>query len=307
MNGVAMQAITYTENGGPEVLHLAEAPKPTPRPTEVLVAVRLAAVNPYDVKLRSGAMAGSMKQTFPTIPGSEIAGVIDSFGSDVTGVSVGDEVFGWSIGGGAAEFARASVFAVKPPKLAWDVAVALPVAGETALRSLALLGLQAGETLLIHGAAGSVGSMAVQLAVQRGVTVIGTCSEKDAESVRELGAHPVRYGDGVFERVRGLATDGVDAVLDTAGRGVLPGSIDLVGGTDRVVTIADPAAAGLGVTFTSGGREFKTPDALLQLAQLAVSGSLTFPPAQHFPLVAAADAHELLARGGQRGKVVLDI
>lgn len=302
-----MRAIIYTENGGPDVLRLAEVETPTPKASEVLVAVRLAAVNPYDLKLRSGAMAGMMDQTFPTIPGSEIAGTVTAVGAEVTDLNVGDEVFGWSVGGGSAEFARASVVGSKPQALPWDEAAALPVAGETALRSLALLNLTPGETLLIHGAAGSVGSMAVQLAVQRGVTVIGSCSTNDAETVRELGAHPVLYGDGVFDRVRELAPSGVDAVLDTAGRGVLPGSIELVGGTDRVVTIADSAASDLGVTFTSGGREFRTADALQQLAQLAVSGAVVLAPARHFPLAEAGAAHALLAAGGQRGKVLLDV
>ncbi|RFA11385.1 NADPH:quinone reductase [Subtercola boreus] len=304
-----MRAIRYDTYGGPEVLQQVEVEVPTPKPDEVLVAVRFAAVNPFDLKLRSGAMEGMVKVAFPVTPGSEIAGVVTALGAEVADsaeLAVGDEVFGWATSGGYAEFATAAVVARRPQGLREEIAAALPVAGEAALRGLRLLGLSAGETLLVHGAAGAVGSLAVQLAVARGVTVIGTCSEKDAEAVRELGAHPVRYGDGVFERVRELAPEGVDAVLDAAGAGDLPGSIDLVGGTERVITLADPAAYGLGVTFSSGGRRDQTPDALRQLADAALSGALVLPPARHLPLAEAAEAHRLVAAGGQRGKVLLD-
>ncbi|MDF2443295.1 MAG: hypothetical protein JWR01_1498 [Subtercola sp.] len=302
-----MRAIRYEMYGGPEVLQVVEVAAPIPKATEVLVAVRFAAVNPFDLKLRSGAMREVMKVTFPVTPGSEIAGTVTAIGSEVTALAVGDEVFGWATGGGYAESATAATVIRKPAGLLWDVAAALPVAGEAALRGLRLLELSAGEMLLVHGAAGAVGSMAVQLAVSRGVSVIGTSSEKDAETVRALGAHPVRYGEGVFERVRELATEGVDAVLDTAGAGVLPGSIELVGGPGRVVTLADPAAYGLEVTFSSGGRKDQTPDVLRQLADAAVSGVVVVAPARHLPLAEAAEAHGLVAAGGRRGKVLLDL
>lgn len=302
-----MRAVRYESFGGPEVLQLAEVDAPTPKPAEVLVAVRLAAVNPFDLKLRSGAMSDVMKVSFPVFPGSEIAGVVTAIGSEVETLAVGDEVFGWATSGGYAESATAATVILKPVGLHWDVAAALPVAGEAALRGLRLLGLSAGETVLVHGAAGAVGSLAVQLAVSRGATVIGTSSEKDAETVRELGAHPVRYGEGVFERVRELAPDGVDAVLDAAGAGDLPGSIELTGGTERVVTLADPAAYGLGVTFSSGGRRDQSPDVLQQLADAALSGALVVAPARHLPLAEAAEAHRLGAAGGHRGKMLLDL
>ncbi|RFA12205.1 NADPH:quinone reductase [Subtercola boreus] len=302
-----MRAIRYETYGGPEVLQLVEVAAPIPKPGEVLVAVRFAAVNPFDLKLRSGAMREVVKVSFPVAPGSEIAGAVSAVGSEVTALAVGDEVFGWATGGGYAESATAATVIQKPAGLGWDVAASLPVAGEAALRGLRLLDLSAGETLLVHGAAGAVGSLAVQLAVSRGVTVIGTSSEKDAETVRELGAHPVRYGAGVFERVRELAPDGVDAVLDTAGAGDLPGSIELVGGTRRVVTLADPAAYELGVTFSSGGRKDQTTDVLQQLADAAITGAVVVAPARHLPLAEAAEAHRLVAAGGHRGKVLLDL
>ncbi|PPF89492.1 NADPH:quinone reductase [Subtercola sp. Z020] len=303
-----MRAVQYDTYGEPDVLHVVDAPTPTLKPNEVLVAVQFAAVNPFDNKLRSGAMAGMVKVTFPVTPGSEIAGRVAALGSEVQGSAVGDEVFGWATGA-YAEFAVALATGVapRPDALPAEVAAALPVAGEAALRGLRLLELRAGETLLIHGAAGAVGSIAVQLAVARGITVIGTASERDAEAVRELGAHPVRYGDGVFERVRELAPDGVDAVLDIAGAGDLPGSIELAGGTERVVTLADSAATSLGVTFSSGGRKDQTPDVLRQLADAVVDGSLVIAPARHLPLADAAEAQALVAAGGRRGKVLLDL
>lgn len=311
-----MRAIQYDTYGGPDVLHLVDAPTPTPKPGEVLVAVRFAAVNPFDVKLRSGAMADTVRLALPSTPGSEIAGTVVGVGAGVgadsageaTGVRVGDEVFGWATGG-YAEFARAVGTSVirRPDTLPAEVAAALPVAGEAALRGLRLLDLVPGETLLIHGAAGSVGSFALQLAVARGVTVIGSASERDAEAVRELGAHPVRYGEGVFERVRELAPEGVDAVLDVAGAGDLPGSIRLVGGTERVVTLADSAASELGVTFSSGGRRDQSPDVLRQLAYAVLSGAVVVAPARHLPLAGAAEAQALVAAGGRRGKVLLDV
>ncbi|MCU1477351.1 MAG: Quinone oxidoreductase [Subtercola sp.] len=343
-----MKAMIFDTYGGPEVLHESELPVPTPKPGEVLVRVRLAAVNPYDLKLRSGAMQQNVHPTFPVISGSELAGVVEAIGPAADAASgthsrgeqgtardaapsstaaghgdaaeadavaaaptlaVGDPVFGWASSGSYAEFARARVTSVlrKPADLHWDTAASLVVAGATAIRCLAQLNVKPGETLLVHGGAGSVGAAAVQIAVPDRVTVIATCSERDAEAVRELGAHPVRYGEGVFERVRELAPDGVDAVFDTSGAGVLPGSIEIAGGPSRVLTIADPAAFELGVTFSAGGSSEQTPDVLQKIAELALSGVLVAPPARHFPLADAAAAHTALGAGGFRGKTLLDV
>ncbi|GGF36083.1 NADP-dependent oxidoreductase [Subtercola lobariae] len=337
-----MKAITFDTYGGPEVLHEIELPVPTPAAGEVLVRVRFAAVNPYDLKLRSGAMQRNVHPTFPVTPGSEFAGVVEAVGAagpdapvaassggadarqhssaaepsqadPASGntrlpLAVGDPVFGWVSSGSYAEFAIARATAVlqKPADLHWETAASIVVAGATAIRCLALLDVKPGETLLVHGGAGAVGAAAVQLAANDGVTVIATCSTRDAEAVRELGAHPVLYGDGVFERVRELAPSGVDAVLDTAGAGVLPASIELAGGPSRVLTIADPAAVELGVTFSGGGASEQTPDVLQRIADLALSGVLTTPPARHFALADAAAAHAALAAGAFRGKTLLD-
>ncbi|QWT24606.1 NADP-dependent oxidoreductase [Subtercola sp. PAMC28395] len=303
-----MRAITFETYGGSDVLNLTDdRPVPGIAPDEVLVRVRFAAVNPFDLKLRSGSMQKVIHPTFPLVPGSEMAGTVEQLGADVSGLVVGDEVFGWATSGSYAEFAAARVVAKKPHALHWEAAASLPVAADAATRGLGLLRLQPHETLLIHGGAGVVGSLAVQLAVRADVTVIATCSASDTDAVRHLGAHPVLYGEGVFERVRELAPDGVDAVLDAAGAGVLPGSIELVGGTERVVTLADPAAYALGVTFSSGSAKEQNAGVLSEVAALVVEGALVLPVARHFALADAAEAQDAVAAGGRRGKVLLDL
>ncbi|CAN5298818.1 NADP-dependent oxidoreductase [soil metagenome] len=302
-----MRAISFETYGGTDVLQLGDRPVPAIEPDEVLVRVRFAAVNPFDLKLRSGSMQQFIHPTFPVVPGSEMAGTVEAVGAEVAAVAPGDAVFGWATSGSYAEFAAARVVAQKSEHLHWELAASLPVAAEAATRGLRLLALNPYETLLIHGGAGVVGSLAVQLAVRSNVTVIATCSARDTDALRQLGAHPVLYGEGVFERVRELAPNGVDAVLDTAGAGVLPGSIELAGGTDRVVTLADPAAHGLGVTFASGTAKDQNAAVLVAVAALVVSGEVILPPTRHFALADAALAQDAVAAGGRRGKVLLDL
>lgn len=244
-----------------------------------------------------------MTPPFPVTPGLEAAGIVDEVGEGVTGVEVGDAVLGWTVTGAYAEYALASEFALKPADLDWDTAAALPVAVETSVRVLDELKVGEGETLLIHGASGVVGAVGVQLAVARGATVIGTASPGNHDYVRSLGATPVAHGEGLADRIRAAAPQGVDAVYDAAGHGDLPLSIELRGGTDRIVTIADPQAAELGVTFSGGGGPFGAR--LGEYARLAVDGKLTVRVAQSLPLADAAQAQELVATGHAPGKVVL--
>lgn len=223
----------------------------------------------------------------------------------MTAASVGDEVLGWTTTGAYAQYALAESFAPKPAGLDWADAAALPVATETAQRVLDLLGVRAGETLLLHGAAGAVGAAATQLAVAAGVTVIGTASPAGHDYLRELGATPVAYGDGPVARVRAAAPQGVDAVFDAAGKGALPDSIELRGGTtDRIITIADPEAAAHGVTFSAAGAE--APEiALAEHARMAANGKLRIPVVEVFPLEEAAKAQALSETGHVRGKLVV--
>ncbi|HEV7977750.1 NADP-dependent oxidoreductase, partial [Amycolatopsis sp.] len=237
----------------------------------------------------------------------EAAGVIEAVGPDVSDFAVGDEVLGWPLTGSYAQYALASLLIAKPAALDWDRAAALPVVGETALRVVALLGLRGGETLLIHGATGATGAIATQLAVAQGVTVIGTGSASNSDYIASLGATPTTYGEGLVERVRALAPNGVDAVLDAVGHGTLPDSIELRGGTERIVTIADPAvAAALGVTFSAGNVQDSTLPELAKLAEQVASGEITIALSRTFALADAAAAHELVESGHPGGKILID-
>jgi NADPH:quinone reductase-like Zn-dependent oxidoreductase len=299
------KAVVFSEYGGPDVLRLAELDAPEPGPGQVRIAVRAAGVNPIDWKIRSGAMAGVMPVTFPSVPGSDVAGVVDQVGPGVTEFSAGDEVLG-TAPGSYAELALASVDSItaKPAKVTWELAAALPVVAKTTYRCLALLGVAAGETLLIDGAAGGVGTVAVQVAVHRGISVIGTASPANHEYLRSLGATPVSYGEGLADRVRAVAPQGVDAALDASGRGSLATLVELAGGPERVVTIADPAAAELGVRFSSGGPD-EVPGSLADAAALAAEGTITLPIARTYPLADAADAQRESEAGHVRGKLIL--
>lgn len=301
-----MRAIAFYEFGGPDVLQIVDIPIPEPGPGQVRVAVRTTAVNPADWKIRSGALSFG-EPVFPQYPGGEIAGVVDAVGPDVTDVAVGDEVLGWAVAA-YAEYTLSNAVAKKPEELSWPDAASLPVAVSAAAKSLAALKIQPGETLLINGASGAVGSMAVQLAAAEGVTVIGTASAANQDIVRELGATPTTYGAGLADRVRELAPNGIDAVFDAAGYGVLPAAIELRGGTDRIVTIVDPAARELGITFLAGSASQRPTELLEQVAERVASGAFRLPgEARTFLLERAAAAQEESEKGRGPGKVVLNV
>jgi NADPH:quinone reductase-like Zn-dependent oxidoreductase len=300
-----MKALLFTDYGGPEVLDVADAEEPHPGPGQIRIGVRAAGVNAIDWKTRSGMLREIMPASFPVIDGREAAGVVDEIGPDVTGVAIGDEVFGFTVGGAAAEYAILDDYARKPASLAWPEAAGLPVAVETSVRVFTVLGgVHEGQTLVINGAAGGVGSMAVQLAGVRGARVIGTASEPNHEFLRSLGAEPTTYGEGLVERVRALAPDGVDLAFDTAGKGGMQDLISLTGDPGRVATIADFAAAALGVKVTGGG-DFRATEALDEAAALIEAGRLRVPVAQTFTFAQADDAHRISEDGHVRGKLVL--
>jgi NADPH:quinone reductase-like Zn-dependent oxidoreductase len=297
-----MKAARFSRFGGPEVLEIVDLPDPHPGPGEVRIAVRAAGVNPSDWKKRSGLMDQELPQTM----GYEAAGIVDELGEGAADVAVGDRVFGFSAAGAAqAELAVLSYYAPVPPSLGFAEVAALPAAVETAARALDQLGVGSGSTVLVNGASGSVGSAAVQLAVVRGARVIGTASPANHEYLRSLGAEPVAYGEGLAERVRALAPGGVDLALDAAGSGVLPELIELAGGPEHVVTIADFAGAQkYGVRFSRGdaGRAIY---ALSEIGELIESGRFSLPVAQTFPLAEVAEAHRVSEDGHLRGKLVL--
>jgi NADPH:quinone reductase-like Zn-dependent oxidoreductase len=299
-----MKGVRFSRFGGPEVLEIVDLPDPHPGPGQIRVAVRAAGLNASDWKKRKGLMDQELPQTL----GHEAAGVVDELGAGVVDVAVGDRVFGLSTEGAAqAELAVLSFYAPIPPSLDFTDAAALPSAVETATRALDQLGATGGSTLLINGASGSVGSAAVQLAVARGERVIGTARPANHGYLRSLGAEPVAYGEGLVERVRSLAPDGVDLALDVAGSGVLPELIELAGGVGRVVTIADfGGAQEHGVKFSRGdaGRAIYS---LAKIGELVESGRFSLPVAQTFPLGEVAAAHRVSEEGHMHGKLVLTV
>jgi NADPH:quinone reductase-like Zn-dependent oxidoreductase len=305
LRSVVVKAILFDRFGGTEVLHEADIEVPQPGPGQVRVRVKAAGVNGLDGKIRSGALEALFPTSLPAIPGGELAGVVDALGEAVQDVRVGDEVLGWSDTGSYAEYALATTVAPKPAGLDWHDAVALPVAGETAERVLNLLGVAAGETVLMHGAAGGVGTLAVQLATARGARVIGTAGPANQEYLASLGATATLYGEGLVERVRTLAPDGVDAVFDLAGKGALEDSITLRGGTDRIVTIADFRAHQLGITFANGPHE-RSAARLAALAQDAAAGKVV-TTVTAYPLNQAATAQQVSDVGHVRGKLALTL
>jgi NADPH:quinone reductase-like Zn-dependent oxidoreductase len=296
-----MLAVTFSKFGDPPVLEVTAMPEPHAAAGQVRIAVRAAGVNPYDWKVRAGYFRDAFTPAFPAIPGLEAAGVVDEVGEGVQGIGAGDDVFGL----GARTYAESAVldhFAVKPAALSWPQAGGLAVAAETAVRALDIIHPAAGQTLLIEGAAGAVGSTAAQFARAAGVTVIGTASEPNHDFLRSLGVLPTTYGPGLAGRVAALAPGGVDAVLDTSGRGSLTELIEIAGAPGNVVTIADFSAPEHGARLTSRTEAFH---ALPEAARLAGEGKLAPAIDSKFPLADAARAHERSQGGHVRGKIVL--
>jgi NADPH:quinone reductase-like Zn-dependent oxidoreductase len=297
-----MKAARFSRFGGPEVLEIVDLPDPHPGPGRIRIAVRAAGVNASDWKKRRGLMDQELPQTL----GYEAAGVVDEVGEGVLDVAVGDRVFGFCGQGAAqAEAAVLDHYAPLPSSLGFAEAAALPAAVETAARALDQLGVADGTVLLINGASGGIGSAAVQLASARGARVIGTAAPANHAYLRTLGAEPVAYGEGMGERVRGLAPAGVDKALDVAGSGVLPELIDLAGGSGEVVTLADLAGAErYGVRFSrgDGGRALHVLDEIVPMIE---AGRFRPPAVRTFPLSEIAAAHRAGEEGGLRGKLVL--
>jgi NADPH:quinone reductase-like Zn-dependent oxidoreductase len=296
--------IAYSRYGGPEVLSLSAEDIPQPGPGQVRIRVKAVAVNPIDAKIRSGRLDGFFPAQFPVVPGWDVAGVVDAVG-DGASAAAGDEVFGVASVGGYSQYALLDRPVPKPAALSFADAAAVITVGEAAFRVLKHLGLKAGQTLLILGAGGSVGSIAAQLATARGITVVGTAADRDLNRLTVLGATAIRYGDGWPRRVRAAAPAGVDAVFDTSGAGLLADAIALAGDVARVITIADESAPEHGVRFTGQDPADRAPEALPELAGLLASGQLAVPVWRTYPLAEAAKAHADLDAHRNQGKIVL--
>ena len=308
--GPGMRAITYSQYGAPDTLTLTDVADPKVGPAEVLIRVRSASVNPVDWKVLGGYLDGLMQVDFPAIPGWDVSGVVEAVGPDTPEFAVGDEVIAyarkdWVQHGTFAELVAAPVRTVarKPAALDWHQAAGLPLAGLTAYQLLTRLDTRQGETVLIHAAAGGVGILGVQIAKALGARVIGTASEGNHDVLRELGVEPVTYGDGLVERVRELAPDGVDVVADFVG-GVLESTQAVLKDGGRHGSIADGTVAEAG-----GISMWARPDAadLQALADLADAGKLTVPVAEVFALEDAAAAFALSAGGHVRGKIAISV
>lgn len=297
-----MKALQFTEYGGPEVLRWAEADEPHPGPGQVRIRVKAASVNPIDWKMLSGGRADKPLEGVGRV-GFDASGVVDEIGDGVTGVEVGSEVFGRGTAT-QAEFAVLDSWAVKPASVDWAVAAAAGVAVETAERGLRLVGVQSGQTLFVDGGAGGVGSVVVQVAVARGIRVIASAGEGNQDYLREIGATPVLYGEGVADRVRAAAGGGVDAVYDVVGKTPIDELISLVPEPAKVVSIANFGAGDSGVIVTGGGGDSHPFEALAEGAQLLADNKLVIK-FQTFPFDRAAEAYAISLGGHVRGKLVL--
>lgn len=305
-----MRAMTYETYGGVEVLREARVPLPRLAPGEVLVKVRCAAVNPVDWKIMAGGLDGLMDVVFPVVPGWDVSGTVADLGIDVPEFAVGDEVMAYARkdyvhGGTFAEYVSVPVrtLAVKPASLGWAQAAGLPLAGLTAYQVLTRLGTGPGDTVLVHNAAGGVGSLGVQIARSLGARVIGTASPRNHERLRALGCEPVAYGEGLADRVRGLAPDGVNVVADFVG-GVLDATLAVLADGGRHASIADPAvreAGGQWMWVRPVGED------LTALARLAAAGEVGVEVAGTFPLSDLPQAFARSQEGHAPGKLVIEL
>ena len=300
-----MKAVQFSEYGSPEVLQVVDVDEPHAGPGQVRIAVRAAGVNPSDwMKLRAGRWR-DRPIPLPSGVGVEGAGVVDEVGEGVTGVSIGDAVFGYGINT-VAQYAVLIGWVRKPDDLPFEEAGGFSVVVETSTRILTQVGVKSGETLLVNGAAGGVGSAVIQFARYRGITVIGTASAPQHDYLRGLGAIPTTYGPGLVERVRKLAPAGVNAALDLAGSGVIPELIELVGDPSRVLSIADFTAPQHGAQVSFKAQ--KNPERVLaEAARLYSEGAFRVILEKTFPLAQTAEAHKLSAAGQVTGKLVITI
>ncbi|MDS0135891.1 MULTISPECIES: NADP-dependent oxidoreductase [unclassified Amycolatopsis] len=301
-----MKAVQFKHYGGPEVLELVDLPDPHPGPGQVRITVRAAGISASDTKIRRGEL--SFGATLPQTTGADVAGVVDEIGDDVTDVAVGDRIFGISDNqAAAAEYALLTYRAPIPPSLGFADAAGIPAALETATRGLDQLHVTAGTTLFVNGASGGVGTATVQLALARGARVIGSAGARNSGFLGTLGAEPVVYGNGMTDRVRALAPDGVDVALDVAGNGVLPELIALAGGEAKnVITVADFASAEAhGVHFSNGFADGNAFHALATIGDLIEAGKFWLPVERTYPLADIAEAHHAAETGHVRGRLVL--
>ncbi|ORA19068.1 NADP-dependent oxidoreductase [Mycobacterium arosiense] len=308
MTAAAARAVRFDRYGGREVLYVADIEMPSPGPGEVVVDVRAAGINPGEAGIRTGAMHEIFPATFPSGQGSDLAGVVTAVGTGVTEFSVGDEVLGFSM----RRSSHATHTAVpvgqlirKPAELRWEAAGSLYVVGATAYAAVHAVAPQPGETIAVSAAAGGVGSLVVQLLVLRQARVLGIAGPGNVDWLRSRGVIPIAYGDGLAERLRAAAPNGIDAFIDLFGPDYVQLAVDLGVAPERIDTIISFQKAGEVGAKTEGSMEASTPEVLAEMAELIVSGAIEFDIAATYPLDRVADAYAELERRHTHGKIVL--
>jgi NADPH:quinone reductase-like Zn-dependent oxidoreductase len=303
-----VKAVRFDEYGGVDLLKVVDVPRPVPGTAQVLVQVKAAGINPGEAKIRLGLLDASFPATFPSGEGSDLAGIVAETGPDVTSFSAGDEVIGWTDNRASqAEYVvvEEQHLTARPAGVPWEEAGALFVAGTTAYAAVRAVGLTGGDTVAVSGAAGGVGSIAVQLARQAGATVIGLASEAHHPWLAGHGVIPVAYGDGMADRIRRQAASKVHAFIDTFGADYVQLALELGVEPSRIDTIVNfEAVARYGVN-AEGNAAASTASVLAELAGLIAAGELELPIAATFPLDRVQDAYRRLAEGHVLGKIVL--
>ena len=308
MTNAMARAVRFDRYGGPDVLYVADIDLPSPGPGEVVVEVRAAGINPGEAAIRTGAMHEMFPATFPSGEGSDLAGIVTVVGPGVTEFAVGDEVLGFSLRRSShATHAAVPVGQLirKPPQIRWEVAGSLYVVGVTAYAVVRAVAPQAGETVAVSAAAGGVGSLVVQLLTLRKARVLGIAGPGNADWLRAHGVSPIAYGDGLTERLRAAAPDGIDAFIDLFGPDYVQLAVDLGVAPERIETIISFQKAGEVGAKTEGSMDASTPEVLSEMANLIVTGIIDFEIAATYPLDRVADAYQELEKRHTRGKIVL--
>jgi NADPH:quinone reductase-like Zn-dependent oxidoreductase len=308
MTASGARAVRFDRYGDRDVLYVADVDTPSPGPGEVVVEVRAAGINPGEAAIRTGAMQDMFPATFPSGEGSDLAGVVTAIGPGVTEFSVGDEVLGFSF----RRSSHATHTAVpvnqlipKPPQLSWEVAGSLYVVGATAYAAVRAVDPKPGETVAVSAAAGGVGVLTVQLLLLRKARVLGIAGPGNADWLRAHGVTPVAYGDGLADRLREAAPDGIDAFIDLFGPDYVQLAVDLGVAPERIDTVISFEKAGEVGAKTEGSVDASTPEVLAEIADLIASGTIDFEVAGTYPLDRVADAFEELERRHTRGNIVL--
>jgi NADPH:quinone reductase-like Zn-dependent oxidoreductase len=303
------RAVRFDKYGGIEVLQVTEVPRPIPSAGDVLVRVKAAGINPGEASIRKGLFAERWPATFPSGQGSDLAGVVEEIGPEVVSFAVGDEVIGFVENRSSqAELVlvESGNLIPRPRNVPWEQAGSLFVAGTTAYAAVRAVALKADDTVVVSGAAGGVGSIAVQLAKNAGAKVIGLAGKGNHPWLADHGVIPIAYGDGVEDRIQTASGGKVDAFVDTFGGGYVELALKLRVAANRIDTIIDFAAAAKYGVKAEGNHEAANATVLAELAGLIAGGRLEIPIAKVYPLAEVQEAYRDLEQRHTHGKIVLE-